>query len=324
MRTRILTDDLFGDCLPAATQPQRQADDLVRFRMVDSYLGLYKKTELLLSWALLHTDAQYFAKVDDDVYLNYHALWTFVDSTWGPSPYGVYTGNFHRFEPIRKESSKWYISYDQWPAECPNTPYADGWAYIMSRDVVLGASAVLRSATELALSNATLPEGVQTWAVPELLTDPQLRGIPAVEGLHADTWDPALDKSRKRSITGGQCSLNRIWFEDVRVSIAVLSTHASADWISSKWADPSKRYFASAWNCCYRDTVAKHLDFGCKTQPAAVLPKLHSVMNRSLARNDRVQCVHRDMGSCGRQAQHIGAWIDLMTGGEGFGATCGE
>jgi len=82
----------------------KEADDLVRFRMVDSYLGLYKKTELLLSWALLHTDAQYFAKVDDDVYLNYHALWTFVDSTWGPSPYGVYTGNFHRFEPIRRRA----------------------------------------------------------------------------------------------------------------------------------------------------------------------------------------------------------------------------
>lgn len=64
----------------------------------------------------------------------------------------------------------------------------------------------------------------------------------------------------------------------------------------------------------------KHLDFGCSTKPTAVLPKLHAVLNKTIADKDRIQCVHKSMGSCGKSA--MDRWLQFMTGGEGFGTTC--
>lgn len=222
------------------------------------------QTDMFLAWALLHTTARYIIKVDDDCYVNYRSLYDISLSNFGSDPYGVYLGSHHHFVPIRKASSKWYVSEEQWPNHCPESKYADGWMYMLSRDVASAASAVLRSASEFVdestqshpnpLTNET---SVELWGVPELHTDPQLQGLPTTDGLRVPTWHPDLEtrSASGPARDGNECSLNRIWFEDARVGIAVSRAFAGAEWVFSRLSR-SSRYFASAWHCCYHGACA--------------------------------------------------------------------
>ena len=360
------------------------ANDLLKLPFEDSYVNLYKKTDMWLAWATLHTDAQFIVKADDDCYINYRALLSFTAPLGGAGtvPSRVYTGGANlTFKPIRNEKSKWYVSEAQWSPECPTSSYAVGWTYLMSRDVAIAAVNVLRAATELALSDAytaSLPEGVDAWAVPELLSFPPLRGLPEVASLDLQTWDPSFEPNSTMSdIAGIDCSLNRIWFEDARVGIAInaalrsargraslplaapqdnssvpslAESHAQVVRIQAsavseeavyagaenetlavlldpttlddfpQAADIRRQIFSAAWTCCNHETVAKHMDYLCKTEE--MLPLAHTQANATRLPGAVGQCVHKDMGECGRGNAYIRHWERAFGWSAHPGKTC--
>ena len=71
-------------------------------------------------------------------------------------------------------------------------------------------------------------------------------------------------------------------------------------------ADIRRQVFSAAWTCCNQETVSKHMDYLCKTEE--MLPLAHRQMKTLRKPTGNGQCVHPDMGECGRGNAYIRRW----------------
>ncbi|XP_077369972.1 beta-1,3-galactosyltransferase 5 [Festucalex cinctus] len=135
----------------------REHGDLVQGRFLDSYSNLTLKTLALQSWVRRFCpQAQFVAKVDDDVLFNPSALLHLLNKSHSPHEQAdLYLGRVHlRVAPDRNPDSKHYIPKEAYPSSVlPD--YCSGTAYVLSRSALLKISL---AAFASSLSTAHPPE----------------------------------------------------------------------------------------------------------------------------------------------------------------------
>jgi hypothetical protein len=115
-------------------------DDIITANFQDSYQNLTLKSMAMLEWTSSYcSKAEYLLKADDDMFINVDNLLRFVDtadkndrSRYEPKIYGhlVTAG-----EPDRRETSKFFLSYDQFSGNAfPD--YVTGPAYLFSSTLI--------------------------------------------------------------------------------------------------------------------------------------------------------------------------------------------
>jgi hypothetical protein len=114
--------------------------DIIQANFQDSYQNLTLKTMTMLEWTSSHcSKAEYLLKSDDDMFINVDNLLQFIDkldkvdrSRSEPKIYGHLVRNG---EPDRRETSKFFLSYDQFSG---NTfpDYVTGPAYLFSSTLI--------------------------------------------------------------------------------------------------------------------------------------------------------------------------------------------
>lgn len=137
----------------------RERRDLVQGRFLDSYSNLTLKTLSMLGWARRFCpQAQFLAKVDDDVLFNPSALLHYLNKSRNPYEQGdLYLGRVHlNVAPDRDPDSRHYLPSGAYPR--PVFPdYCSGTAYVLSRSALLKISL---SASVSPLSTPLPPEDV--------------------------------------------------------------------------------------------------------------------------------------------------------------------
>ncbi|XP_076022914.1 beta-1,3-galactosyltransferase 5 [Genypterus blacodes] len=137
----------------------RERGDLIQGRFVDTYSNLTLKTLSMLGWTRRFCpQAQFMAKVDDDVLFNPSVLLHFLNRSRNPYEQGdLYLGRVHlHVAPNRDPDSKQYLPAEAYPPSVfPD--YCSGTAYVLSRSALLKISL---AAAATPLSTHLPPEDV--------------------------------------------------------------------------------------------------------------------------------------------------------------------
>jgi hypothetical protein len=132
------TDDL--NTIDGLNQEMALYDDIIQANFQDSYQNLTLKSMAMLEWTSSYcSKAEFLLKADDDMFINVDNLLEFIDkvdkdgmSRSEPKIYGHFVRNG---EPDRRETSKFFLSYDQFSG---NTfpDYVTGPAYLFSSTLI--------------------------------------------------------------------------------------------------------------------------------------------------------------------------------------------
>ncbi|RDD45836.1 Beta-1,3-galactosyltransferase 1 [Trichoplax sp. H2] len=110
--------------------------DLVITDLIEHHHVLTEKTILGMYWARRYCQTQFYYKGDDDVWINKWRLFDYLVTlslrpTVNPSHCWIgFVSTMNRI-PIRDKSSKYYISYDNYPMD-KFAPYCSGFGYFMT------------------------------------------------------------------------------------------------------------------------------------------------------------------------------------------------
>jgi hypothetical protein len=110
--------------------------DIIQEDFIDSYYNLTLKTVMAFKWASIFCkNAKFFMKTDDDMFVNLLALKRItVKHKHALQKSIAGRCNLVRI-PVRKTSSKWYMSYENYPQKLFPL-YCSGTAYVTSMNVV--------------------------------------------------------------------------------------------------------------------------------------------------------------------------------------------
>ncbi|XP_033644099.1 beta-1,3-galactosyltransferase 1-like [Asterias rubens] len=115
-------------------EESKQHHDLLQEDFVDSYKNLTLKTMMGMKWVGSHcSHASYFMKTDDDMYVNYANLVTYLSSSSTPKT-DLAFGFLINGGPIRDPKSKWFMPKETYPGS-RYPPFLSGTGYVMSADV---------------------------------------------------------------------------------------------------------------------------------------------------------------------------------------------
>lgn len=127
-------------CQRLINQENDMYQDIVQADFIDSYYNNTIKTMVGLKWLVEHCPETAFAFfVDDDYYVSIRNLLHFTQDPFGedPSRRRTYDGRlyagfvFNESAPMRHQTSKWYISLDEYPFHL-FPPYVTAGAYVLS------------------------------------------------------------------------------------------------------------------------------------------------------------------------------------------------
>ncbi|XP_067673860.1 beta-1,3-galactosyltransferase 5-like [Haliotis asinina] len=127
--------------------------DIVQADFIDSYHNLTRKTTAMLQWSKQFCpQARYVMKIDDDVFLESANLIRLLQLMEGEARTIIgYTTGYPE-APIRDSSSKWHVSYEEYPFErFPR--FVHGPSYVISRDLVTDLNEISRHATRIYLED---------------------------------------------------------------------------------------------------------------------------------------------------------------------------
>ena len=83
-------------------EESRTHGDIIQIEMADSYRNLTRKVTALLNWVHLNcAKVDFVLKVDDDVYVNVHNLFLFVQNYYHESNNTLFAGKFNDYPPHR-------------------------------------------------------------------------------------------------------------------------------------------------------------------------------------------------------------------------------
>ena len=121
-----------GECdLDEVLTEAKKYNDIIMFDFLDTYYNLTTKTLVSLAWTYTHVHAEYYLKVDDDMFVRLNNIMTLIEK----SNYGNRTimGVCHfNSSPFRDKRSKYYVSFDMFPW-AHYSPFCLGTGYLMTR-----------------------------------------------------------------------------------------------------------------------------------------------------------------------------------------------
>ncbi|KAK6733086.1 hypothetical protein RB195_017072 [Necator americanus] len=116
-------------------------DDILQGDYLDSYRNLTMKTLSALRFAAVaYPKVDSILKIDDDVAWNVPLVTNYIKSRVLPNSISCYKSPSS--SPVRKNRSKWYVTYDEYPGES-YPEYCFGVAYVLHRTAVLPMLSVL-------------------------------------------------------------------------------------------------------------------------------------------------------------------------------------
>ncbi|XP_069108447.1 beta-1,3-galactosyltransferase brn-like [Argopecten irradians] len=109
--------------------------DILQESFLDTYLNNTYKIIMGFNWAVEHCDrATHLVFVDDDHYLHIPNLLSYIDNEGISSTDSIMVGNvIINGVPYRDKTSKWYLSFDQYPFD-RTPPYLAGAAILLTRE----------------------------------------------------------------------------------------------------------------------------------------------------------------------------------------------
>ncbi|KAJ1414197.1 Glycosyl transferase, family 31 [Sesbania bispinosa] len=106
--------------------------DIVILPFMDRYELVVLKTMAICEFGIQNVTAAYVMKCDDDTFIRVDTVLKEIEAI--PREKSLYMGNLNLLHrPLR--NGKWAVTYEEWP-EAVYPPYANGPAYIISRDIV--------------------------------------------------------------------------------------------------------------------------------------------------------------------------------------------
>lgn len=125
--------------LPEILKESRTYRDIVMGDFIDTYKNLTYKNVMGLHWTIQYCNhTKFVLKSDDDTMVDiYHLVrFLFQKSPDGEIENFMYCSTFRNQGPVRRPGDKWFVTLREYPyTKYP--PYCEGFAYIMSLDVVL-------------------------------------------------------------------------------------------------------------------------------------------------------------------------------------------
>ncbi|XP_046549325.1 beta-1,3-galactosyltransferase 5-like [Haliotis rubra] len=127
--------------------------DVVQADFIDSYKNLTRKTTAMLQWSKQFCpQARYVMKIDDDVFLESANLIRMLQLMEGEARAIIGYTTDTREAPIRDSSSKWHLSYEEYPFErFPR--FVHGPSYVISGDLVTDLNEISRHVTRIYLED---------------------------------------------------------------------------------------------------------------------------------------------------------------------------
>ncbi|KAG4960282.1 hypothetical protein AAZX31_13G203200 [Glycine max] len=106
--------------------------DIVILPFMDRYELVVLKTMAICEFGIQNVTAAYVLKCDDDTFIRVDTVLKEIEAVPRKKPF--YMGNLNLLHrPLR--NGKWAVTFEEWP-EAVYPPYANGPAYIISRDIV--------------------------------------------------------------------------------------------------------------------------------------------------------------------------------------------
>ncbi|XP_057430287.1 hydroxyproline O-galactosyltransferase GALT2-like [Lotus japonicus] len=106
--------------------------DIVILPFMDRYELVVLKTMAICEFGIQNVTAEYIMKCDDDTFIRVDTVLKEIEAV--PKEKSLYMGNLNLLHrPLR--NGKWAVTYEEWPEEA-YPPYANGPAYIISKDIV--------------------------------------------------------------------------------------------------------------------------------------------------------------------------------------------
>lgn len=116
-------------------QESRTYGDLLIVNQQEDFYDLTRRVMVTFEWAAESCHFEHLFKVDDDIFINIPNVFTFLaNDTLNMT--SLYAGDMNLEAPVnRRKSSKYSVSYQEWPAET-YPPYCSGGGFIVSRAIV--------------------------------------------------------------------------------------------------------------------------------------------------------------------------------------------
>ncbi|XP_061370021.1 hydroxyproline O-galactosyltransferase GALT2-like [Gastrolobium bilobum] len=106
--------------------------DIIILPFMDRYELVVLKTMAICEFGIQNVTAAYVMKCDDDTFIRVDTVLKEIEAV--PPEKSLYMGNLNLLHrPLR--NGKWAVTYEEWPEEV-YPPYANGPAYIISKDIV--------------------------------------------------------------------------------------------------------------------------------------------------------------------------------------------
>ncbi|KAK7303074.1 hypothetical protein RJT34_13973 [Clitoria ternatea] len=106
--------------------------DIVILPFMDRYELVVLKTMAICEFGIQNVTAAYIMKCDDDTFIRVETVLKKIEAVPRKKP--LYMGNLNLLHrPLR--NGKWAVTFEEWP-EAVYPPYANGPAYIISKDIV--------------------------------------------------------------------------------------------------------------------------------------------------------------------------------------------
>ncbi|KAK7331414.1 hypothetical protein VNO77_25638 [Canavalia gladiata] len=106
--------------------------DIVILPFMDRYELVVLKTMAICEFGIQNVTAAYIMKCDDDTFVKVDTILKEIEAV--PRKKALYMGNLNLLHrPLR--NGKWAVTFEEWP-EAIYPPYANGPAYIISKDIV--------------------------------------------------------------------------------------------------------------------------------------------------------------------------------------------
>ncbi|XP_051865399.1 LOW QUALITY PROTEIN: beta-1,3-galactosyltransferase 5-like [Pristis pectinata] len=127
--------------------------DIIQGDFKDTYHNLTLKVLLGLEWLCCSCpSASFVMKTDSDMFVNTDYLMKLLSRD--PHRKNLLTGIIMKgFRPIRKKSSKWYVSKDEYPRD-KYPPYCSGTGYVLSTDLACRVWEVSEKVAKIKIEDA--------------------------------------------------------------------------------------------------------------------------------------------------------------------------
>ena len=134
----LLAKSLNKNITAAIEKESRTYNDIVLGDFIDHYRNLTYKNVMGLHWTMTYCNhTKFVLKTDDDTMVDmYHLIsFLFQKSPDGEIENFLYCSTYYNIGPVRRPGDKWFVTKHEYPySKYP--PYCEGFAYVMSIDVV--------------------------------------------------------------------------------------------------------------------------------------------------------------------------------------------